>query len=315
MIYKQLAPDAWRIRLDIEGPLKWVNAYLFKGKDGYSVVDPGMSSPVNKKRWDELTKRLTISYADMKHIYVTHHHSDHYGLAGWLQERSNAEVWMSKTCHMEAEWSYQNDRKYINNWCKRLGGDADSLSSQNQICEKHPCDVHYIQHEDLVPVGDRWMRALCTPGHTRGHVSFYDEQGGLLICGDQILPIMMPNLTFINGIDRNPLLELLQSIELQKQLPVKVAWPGHMHTLLNFAERCDEVLRYHMDKLEAVRVLLRSGTQSSYALCTRLFPSYVGKPHLFKLKLVETYAYLQYLVTEREARWCFGDNVMQFSAS
>ncbi|MWC28976.1 MBL fold metallo-hydrolase [Paenibacillus sp. MMS18-CY102] len=315
MIYKQLASDAWRIRLDIEGPLKWVNAYLFKGRDGYSVIDPGLNSPVNKKRWDEMVKLLKISYADIAHIYVTHHHSDHYGLAGWLQERSHAKVSMSKTCHIEAEWTYQNGRKYINNWCKRLGGDADSLSLQNQVCEKHPRDVHYVQHEDIVQVGDRRMRAIFTPGHTRGHVSFYDEQGGLIICGDQVLPIMMPNMTFINGIDHNPVLELFQSIEFQKQLPIRAAWPGHMHTLLHFTERCDEVLNYHLDKLEAVRRLLGSGTQSSYSLCTRLFPSYAGKPNLFKLKLVETYAYLQYLVTEREACWQYGDNVIQFSAS
>jgi glyoxylase-like metal-dependent hydrolase (beta-lactamase superfamily II) len=313
MICKQLSSDAWRIRFCIDGPLQWVNAYLFKGRDGYSVIDPGLNCQANMKRWDGITQSLMIRYSDIKHIFITHHHSDHYGLAGWLQERSQAEVWMSKLCRMEAEWAYRKGRNYVNNWLRRLGGD-DSLSSHHHACEKHPQNVRYIMNGEMVHVGDRTMQAIFTPGHSRGHVSFYDKQGGLIICGDQILPYVMPNLTFINGIDGNPLSELFQSMGFQRQLKVKMAWPGHLYAFSNYLDRCLEIQQYHRTKLESVKKELSTGTQSPFDLCKKLYPTYADKPSLLLMKLSETYSYLQYLLSEREARWHFADNVIQFSA-
>jgi glyoxylase-like metal-dependent hydrolase (beta-lactamase superfamily II) len=36
--------------------------------------------------------------------------------------------------------------------------------------------------------GDRELRVIPTPGHTKGHVVYLDERRGLLFSGDHVLP-------------------------------------------------------------------------------------------------------------------------------
>jgi len=42
---------------------------------------------------------LANALADLplNRIIVTHHHPDHLGLAGWLQDRCGAPLWISRT--------------------------------------------------------------------------------------------------------------------------------------------------------------------------------------------------------------------------
>ncbi|MFD2880385.1 MBL fold metallo-hydrolase [Paenibacillus rhizoplanae] len=45
---------------------------------------------------------LSLTWRQVRDIVVTHHHPDHYGLAGWMQSRSGARVWMTERAHTEA---------------------------------------------------------------------------------------------------------------------------------------------------------------------------------------------------------------------
>lgn len=41
-----------------------------------------------------------------------------------------------------------------------------------------------LSDDELIDLGGRTLRVLPTPGHSRGHVSYFDEQHGLLFSGD-----------------------------------------------------------------------------------------------------------------------------------
>ncbi|BCG60594.1 MBL fold metallo-hydrolase [Paenibacillus sp. URB8-2] len=72
-------------------PLLLMNGYLLRDEDGgITVVDPGPRSREAEAVWED--RELGASWNAVKQIVVTHHHPDHYGLAGWLQERSGCSL-------------------------------------------------------------------------------------------------------------------------------------------------------------------------------------------------------------------------------
>lgn len=46
--------------------------------------------------------------------------------------------------------------------------------------------VRTLADGDRIDLGERTLRAIATPGHTRAHLSFLDESTGAMICGDAL---------------------------------------------------------------------------------------------------------------------------------
>ncbi|MFZ3102215.1 MAG: MBL fold metallo-hydrolase [Desulfitobacteriaceae bacterium] len=56
-----------------------------KGTDGWYLVDTGLSGEDTTRIWLNFFEKQSIRPSDVKGIYITHFHSDHYGCSGWLQ--------------------------------------------------------------------------------------------------------------------------------------------------------------------------------------------------------------------------------------
>lgn len=70
-------------------PLRQVNSYILPDRDGrVTVIDPGPHTPDAELAWQGVLEELNLSWSKVRDIVVTHHHPDHYGLAGWMQSRS-----------------------------------------------------------------------------------------------------------------------------------------------------------------------------------------------------------------------------------
>lgn len=92
-------------------PLRQVNSYLLPDKDGrVTVIDPGPHTPAAEHAWQGVLEALSLTWTQVRDIVVTHHHPDHYGLAGWMQSRSGARVWMSERAHAEAALAWGTRR-------------------------------------------------------------------------------------------------------------------------------------------------------------------------------------------------------------
>lgn len=87
-----------------------------------------------------------------------------------------------------------------------------------------PADA-FVKEGDIISVGNQKLVTLFVPGHSPGHVAFYNEENGILISGDVL---------FYNSIGRTDLPggnheQLLNSIHTRLFTlpdPVKV-YPGH----------------------------------------------------------------------------------------
>jgi beta-lactamase superfamily II metal-dependent hydrolase len=84
-----------QVKVPLPFPLRWVNGYLIRGANGYTVIDPGLHTAEAEACWEEALRERGLDYEAIERIVLTHHHPDHYGLAGWMQQKSGAPVLMS----------------------------------------------------------------------------------------------------------------------------------------------------------------------------------------------------------------------------
>ncbi len=242
---------------------------------------------------------------DIRRIVLTHQHPDHYGLAGWFQERSGAPVLMSGLSHSYAVRMWGEERTMGQEWSElfaahgmpeelleQVGTHLESFVSQ---VSPQP-EVGYLPLEGTIRLGGRDWEIIHTPGHASGHLCFYNRELRHIICGDQVLPDITPNVSVIPGDpDRNPLQSFLNSLKRLSRCEVEMAFPGHRNPFSRFAERIMELNSHHTSRLAELESWLEQ-PQQAYTLCARMFGKRTQSSiHQLRFAMSETLAHLFYL--------------------
>lgn len=296
-----------RVKIPLPFPLRWVNAYLIAGVDGYTLIDPGLHTPEAETMWRTVFQQLKLQFSDIEKIVLTHHHPDHYGLSGWMQQISGAPVYMSEQSKRQADllWS---DSTLINKEICRLferhGMDRetsdhiqDHLESFIPLVSPQP-QVSYIAEQSSFELGHFRCELIDAPGHATGQLCFYDRDSQMMFCGDQVIPRLSPNVSFIPGGDPNPLHSYMTSLNELSEYTVSYAFPGHRDPFGTFSERAKEIIVHHNDRLAAILDLLKSPL-TAYGLCGKLFGSRLSI-HQLRFAMAETLAHTQYLLLSEQ---------------
>src|SRR5712692_1196597 len=85
----QISENIYQVRVPIPFPLTSVNCYLVRDSDGWAMIDTGLHYAPAFQAWDEAFRTLGLQARDLRRIYLTHAHPDHYGLAGHFQQISS----------------------------------------------------------------------------------------------------------------------------------------------------------------------------------------------------------------------------------
>lgn len=292
-----------RVKVPLPFPLRWVNSYLVRGRDGYTLIDPGLHTPEAEQVWEEALRKYGIGYGDIERIVLTHHHPDHYGLAGWFQERSGAPVWISEEGQRQAErmWSGSFPMNgQIYDLFIHHGMDEDTAAKLHGHFESFlplvhpmPAQVSFYNLEQPFLIGTRSCEMIHTPGHAYGHVCFYDRERQEMFCGDHVLPRISPNVSFIPDTEDNPLHSYLNSLSEMSRYEVSRAYPGHRDPFDSFAERAVTLIKHHEERLAEMEERLRS-TLTVYQLCREVFGERLTM-HQLRFAMAETLAHVIYL--------------------
>jgi glyoxylase-like metal-dependent hydrolase (beta-lactamase superfamily II) len=94
------------------------------------------------------------------------------------------------------------------------------------------------------------LEAVETPGHTAGHVVFYDLAAGLLFAGDHVLPTITPSIGFEPAPTAAPLAAFLDSLAVVRARPDAQLLPAHGPVTGSVHARVDELVRHHEQRLE-----------------------------------------------------------------
>lgn len=155
------------------GPI--VNAFVVVGDEGVTLVDTGTAKGVPKIQ--AALKDLGRQRVDA--IALTHHHPDHRGGASIL--RGDADVYVHPIDATVVTGARPAPGPAVGGAQKLLVKLVRPLVDR-MSGEPQPVPVaHEIGEDGRVPGG---LRAIHTPGHTDGHLSFMLEEHRLLFVGD-----------------------------------------------------------------------------------------------------------------------------------
>lgn len=298
----EVVPNIFKVELPLPTKIAHINCYLLRNENGWSIIDTGLNYQLSTRTWEDTFADLGINYGDIEGIYITHLHSCHYGASGWLQELTGALVYMSRTEMANVEQTWKKGRTnmpVVGELLKENGMPPglipEVLDDMSQVCnviQPHPA-LYPISGGDRVELAGRSFRIIYTPGHSDGHIIFFNEDEGILISGDHLLPITYSSICLWPTSHPNPLDLFLSSLETVGNLPVKLVLPAHGPVLTDCVGRVDELSVHYHDRLARVEELAGAGT-NAYQISARL---YGAEPPLNQICfiLTETLALLAYL--------------------
>ena len=302
----EISANFYRITLRMPYRLRHVHAYLLAQDKKLALFDTGLNIP---GAYETLEKDVTgagFSINDIRHIFLTHVHTDHCSMAGILQKKTDAKIYVSAAALIE----YKHFRQ------------ADSaVSLARQFYSRHGMSAHEIEmvieeYEDMRGIiaefdtkdfllnnevrefGDWKFEVIFTPGHATGHVCFLFRKEGILLAGDHILPYIAPSLS-PNIFDDNfrPLQTYLDSLNVIEKLPIATIYPGHGNSFGGVSERLSEIRDHHAQRKQLIFGFVNGIPKTTYALANEIFGSNMPDFEKF-LALNETFVYLQELKFE-----------------
>jgi glyoxylase-like metal-dependent hydrolase (beta-lactamase superfamily II) len=264
-----LAEGVGWARLPIPGSLRHINVWVLDDGDGVALVDTGLDIAPCREAWEALFDG-PLAGRSVTRVICTHFHPDHLGLAGWLTERFRVALWMTR-----GEWLYGRmlsadvrdspPPEALAFW--RAAGweqariEVEAAKGWGRFASiVSPIPVGYVRMEegDRLRIGGRTWRILIGSGHCPEHACLIDEEGGLIIAGDQVLPRITSNVSVgLSEPEADPLGEWLASIEKLKGLPdTLLVLPSHGEPFTGLHARLDGLAHGHRDRLDALHARL-----------------------------------------------------------
>ncbi|WP_044878626.1 MBL fold metallo-hydrolase [Paenibacillus sp. IHBB 10380] len=291
-----------RVKLPMQGLLQWVNCYLIKGDEGYTLIDTGTPNSQTIKHWEDVLKYLQIGFHNINKIIITHHHIDHYGLAARLQHLTNAPIYMSEKCYQQAlklwdpTFAYEEKlfELFIQNGVPHslLETYKTDLEAYFHAVQAHP-EIRCMEEGEAVRLGNEEYKVLDTSGHAEGHISLYNEHEQTIFCGDHIIPKILPNLNFTLGFDLNPLDSYMKTLQRHSTMQVKHAFPGHMIAFKKYNERASEILEQYQNRVENM-IMYMEQPVSVFEICIKMLFKPLNSEQL-KFKMFEILSYIEFL--------------------
>ena len=312
---REVAADLYQIRLPLPFALNHVNCYLLRDDEGWTILDTGLDQPDVRAAWHEACTTLELEPQQIRQIVLTHMHPDHYGLSGYFQHLTGAPVYLSprerelaQIVWVEGGWRPELVAEY---W--RMGGIpndvrgviSDQTEKLRHMTMPHPQEVLTIAPGDTIRMGGRNFLAIHAPGHSDGQLIFYDAADELMLCGDQVLKSITPNIGLWPSTEADPLGRYLDSLECLAGLKVRLALPGHGSLITEWQARIASLQEHHRARLEQTRRAVEGGA-TALEVSRRLFNFGTLSEHELRFAVAEAMAHLDYLA--RRDVISFSDN-------
>jgi glyoxylase-like metal-dependent hydrolase (beta-lactamase superfamily II) len=115
-----------------------------------------------------------------------------------------------------------------------------------------------MREGDTLSIGSRIWRVVTGNGHSPDHACLVDDEAGILIAGDQVLPRITSNVSLsLSEPEGDPLGDWLHSIAKLHTLPDSLfVLPSHGEPFTGLHARLDALDYGHRDRLDALHTLL-----------------------------------------------------------
>lgn len=311
---QEVAENIYEFQVPIPFKLRDINLYLVKDDAGCLLIDTGTNTPATVETLTRSLTQLGVTFADLRYVIITHFHSDHAGLAGMIQQQSEAQIVM----HTDSE-------RFLGRWSDELGHGPvymapDEFFLQHGLPQASmqvfrsmrqrfrtltlPFTItRQVRDGETFQVGGKEWQVVFTPGHAVGHICVYCPQLNLAFTGDHMLQRITPNISIqsdrhpLNLPERyNPLRDYLVSLEKTRRMGFTLGLPSHGRLITDPQGRVDELLAHHDSRLQVMLDAIRESPKTAFAVAQHAFPRR-HEPFDHWLMLGETLAHLELLET------------------
>jgi glyoxylase-like metal-dependent hydrolase (beta-lactamase superfamily II) len=219
-----------------------VNAYLFTTPEPI-LVDTGIKREESWLALEEGLAQHGLAVTDLSRVVITHPHVDHYGQAGTIAAKNDAEVWISQ---LGVPWLETNeDLKrqrvafYRDYFLPSTGLTAEAMAMvlagiealDSQSDPIPSSRIRAFSPQGKLQMGGRAWEVIHTPGHASMQTCFYDPANRILLSADMLLsttPTPVVEGPPDGSWNRIPALpQFLQSLDKLEQLEIDTVLPGH----------------------------------------------------------------------------------------
>jgi glyoxylase-like metal-dependent hydrolase (beta-lactamase superfamily II) len=309
-----------QIRLPMAGnPLRYINGYVLADDGGLTLVDCGWKAADVLAALNAGLHELGHALSDVRRLVITHHHFDHYGLAGTLRRAGVPELLMH-----ERDWEIAQHFARTHEQDDR---DSDAWLERNGFTPADPGDEGFAGRWEiteptaLVADGQRVGRleAVWTPGHSPGHLCFADVRSGRMLTGDHVLDPITPHVGLWRDRDADPIGDYLVSLEKVRGRGPGGALPAHGEPFADLDRRVGELIAHTLGREAQILAVLAAGTASAGQIAERLpwtrrnraFES-LGAWHQ-QFAVSETIAHLRHLLVNGRVTLAAGADPIRYS--
>lgn len=299
-------PGLHRIALPTPLPVGPVNVYLAEGEP-LTLIDCGVRSDETWSALGEALQKLGYDIRDIERVLITHHHTDHLGMAGEIARESRAEIW---THPQTVRW-LERPREtrsamwhFVGDLFRRGGVPQSTILIMEQVSRYleglvGPGRVHMtVDDGELIEMAGRVWVVYHTPGHACDMICLYQPESRVLLSSDHVLrdissnPLIEPPLT-PDGERPRRLLDYMRQLQRISTLDVAIAYTGHGEPVEDLSGVITRRLDGHTIRADKLLALFEGEPRSLYALTVALFPS-VRDTEMY-LALSETLGHLDLL--------------------
>jgi glyoxylase-like metal-dependent hydrolase (beta-lactamase superfamily II) len=278
---EDLGGGVYRIPLPLpmEG-LKAVNVYAIADPGGVDLIDAGIALVPARERLEAGLRQIGYELGDVRNFFVTHIHIDHYSLAVELRRTFHSVVNLGEQERANLiatrEMVNGNGNRFFGvDGLRRLGA-LDLITQLSAEIRQPPALIDWEDPDRWLTDGTdldlrtRTLRAVHTPGHTRGHLVYHDAAAAIMFAGDHVLPHITPSIGFEAAGNRMALGDYLSSLAKTINLPDARLLPAHGPVRSSVHERVNELLAHHDLRLADTHQAVMAGHATPYEVAQSL---------------------------------------------
>jgi glyoxylase-like metal-dependent hydrolase (beta-lactamase superfamily II)/8-oxo-dGTP pyrophosphatase MutT (NUDIX family) len=207
-------------------PATHTNCFIVGGRE-VIVIDPASLYEEEQRDLDLFISGLMMEGRKVREIFITHHHPDHTGGVNHLAGRLGVPVAAHPLTAERVKHSIKVDR--------------------------HVEDGELIELEG--EPGWR-VRIVHTPGHTRGHLCFYEENTGAILTGDLVAGVG----TIVIDPPEGNMRQYFQSLEKLLALPkLSALFPAHGPATGSARHKLEEYVEHRLMREEKIFSAVAAG--------------------------------------------------------
>ncbi len=304
---REIADGILWIRLSMPLGLDHVNVYALREPNGWTVIDTGLDTKLNRREWAAIIKD-DLRGDPILRVVVTHHHPDHVGLAGWFMAQG-AELLMTRTAWLTARMLTLDEEptpspEAVSFW-RGAGMDEALLSKRLDNRPFNFCDTVYplplgftrLEEGAVHRLGGRDWVVHLGQGHAPDHATLWCQDVPLVLAGDQLLPSISPNLgVYPTEPMADPVAEWLESCARFETMAREdhLVLPGHKLPYHGLPARLAQLSDNHHGALARLREHLRAEPRTAVDCFAPLFKRQIDEA-TYGLAMVEAVAHLNHL--------------------